>query len=220
MKNIEKQINKLIKEIEECADNVEKLKNEFGITYIREFEDFEHSDLKLKLNRSYTGCSAYFIEKEGAYDFFSDSNELDEELARIESKYTEEEKKDIYKEETEPYILNDREDFVHKYAVKTTELLFDSFKKLKEQAKFLINLLEKHKQKEFIKRVDAIEIEKIQAKKLITVKEFTEIYNRGAEWQRNRRGKIHNKLPFRQEKKGGKVLYNVEEVENWFVNNS
>lgn len=64
------------------------------------------------------------------------------------------------------------------------------------------------------------DIRRIQAKKYISVKEFTVIYGYSSEWKRNRRGKLYNRLPFRQEKKGGKILYNVEEVEIWFKNSS
>lgn len=65
-----------------------------------------------------------------------------------------------------------------------------------------------------------MQMKKIQAKKYISVKEFTEIYGKSSDWQRNRRGRIRNKLPFMQEKSGSNVMYKVEDVEVWFQNNS
>lgn len=73
-----------------------------------------------------------------------------------------------------------------------------------------------------VKEVIDIEMQmkKIQAKKYISVKEFTEIYGKSSDWQRNRRGRIRNKLPFMQEKSGSNVMYKVEDIEVWFQNNS
>lgn len=65
-----------------------------------------------------------------------------------------------------------------------------------------------------------MQMKKIQAKKYISVKEFTEIYGKSSDWQRNRRGRIRNKLPFMQEKSGSNVMYKVEDIEVWFQNNS
>lgn len=218
MEKIEKQINKLINEIEECAGTFEKLKNEYNVTYVKE-SDYEESALKLRLTSVVEAPPEYDLLKDYAYENFDDEDELNRELERIESEFVEKDKNKIQRFK-EHNVLNEKEDYVHSYTCKTTELLFSTFKKLKEQAKFLITLVDNNKQKELTRRVDAIEIEKIQAKKFITVKEFTEIYDRSSEWQRNRRNKIHNRLPFRQEKKGGKVLYEIEEVEIWFKNNS
>lgn len=71
---------------------------------------------------------------------------------------------------------------------------------------------------------EVLEIEKemtrLQAKKYITVKEFTEIYGKSADWQRNRRGRIRNRLPFMQEKLGSGIMYKVEDLEVWFQNNT
>lgn len=55
------------------------------------------------------------------------------------------------------------------------------------------------------------EIRKIQAKKFINVKEFTELYGLSSEWQRNRRNRIHNHLPYRQIQVGGRIMYKVED---------
>ena len=62
------------------------------------------------------------------------------------------------------------------------------------------------------------QMKKIQSKKNITVKEFTEIYNVSKTSQQNYRGRIHDPLPYHQKVEGGKITYNVEEVEKWFEN--
>lgn len=220
MENIEKQINKLIKEIEECADKFEILKMKYGVTYVRENE-CENSDLKLKLTSTVEAPPAYELDKEMAYMNYQESKEEDDDkrknlamaLGELELKYSEEEKNKIQRFEDD-FLLNDKEDYIHSYTVKTTELLFNTFEALKEQAKFLITLLEKTKQLKFKERVDAIEIKRIQAKNTITVKEFTIIFNRSDEWQRiQRRDK---KLPFIQKEKNDKIEYDVEEVKKWF----
>ena len=64
------------------------------------------------------------------------------------------------------------------------------------------------------------EIKRIQAKKYISVKEFTEIYGFGADWQRNRRSRIHNHLPYMQNTSNGKIMYKIVDVEIWFENNN
>jgi hypothetical protein len=69
---------------------------------------------------------------------------------------------------------------------------------------------------------EVLEIEKqmmkIQSKKNISVKEFAEIYNVSKTSQQNYRGRIHDPLPYHQKVEGGKIVYNVEEVERWFEN--
>lgn len=64
------------------------------------------------------------------------------------------------------------------------------------------------------------DIKIIRAKKYITVKEFTQIYSYSSDWQRNRRSRIHDHLPFIQIIRSGKITYDVEKVENWFENNT
>ena len=63
------------------------------------------------------------------------------------------------------------------------------------------------------------EIKKIQAKKYITVQEFSLIYNYSSSWQKNRRSRLHDRLPYRQNVRGGKITYEVKKVEIWFENN-
>lgn len=69
---------------------------------------------------------------------------------------------------------------------------------------------------------EVIEIEKqmkkIQSKKYITVKEFTDIYNTSKTSQQNYRGRMHDPLPYHQKVAGGKIVYVVDEVEKWFEN--
>jgi predicted transcriptional regulator with HTH domain len=62
------------------------------------------------------------------------------------------------------------------------------------------------------------EIKKIQAKENISVKEFTEKYGLGKTSQQNYRMRKDDPLPFHQITFGGKISYNVEEVEKWFQN--
>ena len=69
---------------------------------------------------------------------------------------------------------------------------------------------------------EVLEIEKqmtkLHAKKFLTVKEFAEKYNIGKTSQQNYRGRLHDPLPYHQKVLGGKITYNVQEVEEWFEN--
>jgi len=84
----------------------------------------------------------------------------------------------------------------------------------------LVKLNKLLKQEERYKEILEIEKQmiKIQSKKNISVKEFAEIYNVSKTSQQNYRGRIHNPLPYHQKVEGGKITYNVEEVEQWFDN--
>jgi len=59
---------------------------------------------------------------------------------------------------------------------------------------------------------------KIQAKKIISVREFTDIYGDSKTTQQNYRGRMHDPLPYEQKVEGGKVTYIVEKVEQWKAN--
>ncbi|RXJ98805.1 hypothetical protein CRU98_08550 [Arcobacter sp. CECT 8986] len=83
----------------------------------------------------------------------------------------------------------------------------------------LNNLLEEKEKYQEILEIEK-EMTKIQAKKIISVKEFTEIYGYSSDWQKNRRGRIHDHLPYVQTTRGGKITYNVRDVEIWFENNN
>lgn len=63
-------------------------------------------------------------------------------------------------------------------------------------------------------------ITKIQHKKLINVQEFTELYGFSSDWQKNRRGRLNDHLPYNQNMVNGKITYNIDEVEIWFKNNN
>ena len=84
----------------------------------------------------------------------------------------------------------------------------------------LVKLNKLLKQEERYKEILEIEKQmiKIQVKKNITVKEFAEIYNVSKTSQQNYRGRLDNPLPYHQKVEGGKIIYNVEEVEKWFEN--
>lgn len=62
------------------------------------------------------------------------------------------------------------------------------------------------------------EMRKIQTKNNITVKEFSEIYNISKTSQQNYRGRLYDPLPYHQKVAGGKIVYVVKEVEDWFDN--
>lgn len=67
-----------------------------------------------------------------------------------------------------------------------------------------------------------IEIEqqlaRLNSKKILTVKEFNDKYNIGKTSQQNYRQRLHDPLPYHQKVEGGKITYNVEEVERWLEN--
>lgn len=83
----------------------------------------------------------------------------------------------------------------------------------------LNNILEKEEQFQEVLEIEK-QMKKLQSKKYITVKEFTEIYGFSTDWQKNRRSRIHHHLPFRQTTNNGKITYEVSEVEIWFENNN
>jgi hypothetical protein len=64
------------------------------------------------------------------------------------------------------------------------------------------------------------DIEMIQKKKFINVKEFALIFNISNRTQANFRGRIHNSLPYIQTTRRGNITYQMEQVENWFKNHS
>jgi hypothetical protein len=62
------------------------------------------------------------------------------------------------------------------------------------------------------------EMVKLQSKKIITVKEFTELYSVSKTSQQNYRGRLNDPLPFKQRFTDGKITYEVEKVNEWFSN--
>ena len=83
----------------------------------------------------------------------------------------------------------------------------------------LNKLLDKQDQLEDINLL-AKNIKKIQAKDYIDAKEFKEIYGFSTDWQKNRRGRIHDPLPYRQESANKKITYVVSDINIWFENNN
>ena len=61
-------------------------------------------------------------------------------------------------------------------------------------------------------------IEMLQAKKNVTVKELAEIYNISKTSQQNYRARLYNPLPYHQKVEGGKITYIVDEIEKWLEN--
>ncbi len=61
---------------------------------------------------------------------------------------------------------------------------------------------------------------KLQSKKFITIKEFTELFGASKTSQQDYRGrrKDKNPLPYKQEKKDGRILYDMDEVRKWREN--
>ncbi len=99
----------------------------------------------------------------------------------------------------------------------------DTYQRLLKNYSDLIEVYDKlattkEEQKKFKKLEEKIDIEFAQKKKYITTKEFAEIYNMSSKIQYNRRGRLHNPLPYHQGVKDGKIVYVVEEVEKWFDN--
>jgi len=78
------------------------------------------------------------------------------------------------------------------------------------------NQLKKEAEKEILEVQK--QMAKIQAKKIISVREFTDIYGDSKTTQQNYRGRMHDPLPYEQKVEGGKVTYIVEKVEQWKAN--
>ena len=81
----------------------------------------------------------------------------------------------------------------------------------------LNKLLERPDQFEEVLEIEK-QMTKLNAKKVITVKEMTEIYNISKTSQQNYRGRLYDPLPFHQKVLGGKITYVVKEVEEWLEN--
>ena len=71
-----------------------------------------------------------------------------------------------------------------------------------------------------IQEINDIEVymAKIQSKKYITVKEFSEIYNVSVSSQQNYRGRLYDPLPYHQKVFRGNITYIVSEIEKWLEN--
>lgn len=69
---------------------------------------------------------------------------------------------------------------------------------------------------------EVLEIEKrmarLNSKKILTVKDLEEKYNISKSAQQQYRSRLYNSLPYHQKVIGGKITYNLEEVEKWLEN--
>jgi len=81
----------------------------------------------------------------------------------------------------------------------------------------LNNLLKKSDQFDEVLEIEK-NMKKIQSKKYITVKEFSEIYNISKTSQQDYRGRHNDPLPYHQKVMGGKITYIVKEIEQWLEN--
>jgi hypothetical protein len=66
----------------------------------------------------------------------------------------------------------------------------------------------------------AFKLQKTQLKKFISVDEFSEIFGYSKSSQQNFRSRLYNPIPFLQDKKKGKIIYDIEKVKLWLTNNS
>lgn len=64
------------------------------------------------------------------------------------------------------------------------------------------------------------QMKKIQAKRYITIAQFSEIYNISKTSQQNYRARINDPLPYIQTVSKGKITYDVEEVNKWLERNN
>ena len=72
-----------------------------------------------------------------------------------------------------------------------------------------------------VKKLLATNVENTSANqkdRYIDVKEFTKKYRYSAQWQKEKRGLVKNKLPYYQNIRGGKIRYKISEVDEWMAN--
>lgn len=93
----------------------------------------------------------------------------------------------------------------------------DTFNTLLDFALSILTIKENNKNKDYI-NLAKLRMEKIQTKKYITVKEFSDIYNISKTAQQNYRGRLNNPLPYHQIVENGNITYIVDEVEKWLEN--
>ena len=98
-----------------------------------------------------------------------------------------------------------------------TSINFYDFGIMKAKQKLLSRVVELNKLSDKpISKVEEIAV--MQAKRIITVKEFAEIYSISKTSQQNYRARLHDPLPYHQKVEGGKITYIVDEVEKWLEN--
>jgi len=173
------------------------------------------------------------------FDYQPTPEELDEEMASFHSAIEnwEEEGDSLYPEfqsvkEIEKFNkLSVSEKFeltLHFIKKKQSEEIFDL--EYENASDIDISKLEKKHKKQiddiYTKKYNIIptleeDIKKIQAKKYLSPKEMAEVYKAmSISSQETYRGRLRDKIPYKQIKKKGNITYSVIEVEEWMENNN
>ena len=142
------------------------------------------------------------LEKEEFDSFVDDLNEDSKKLIDIEPVF-------IYKGQ------RIRLDFIGKADRLFLNKAFEEIEKDRNE-KIDFDLLKKEAEQEVLEVQK--HMAKIQSKKFISVKEFSDKYGVGKTSQQDYRGRLRDPLPHHQKVRGGKITYIVEEVEQWFEN--
>lgn len=214
MEKIEKKIKELIKEIEHLAKRFDSI----GSFYSLRYEINELGENELTIDKT------EYIE-----DNIENIGKIEEGLSDLpivpELEFSDEDKEDLLSNDYDDGVYQSQEESLksindtwYNYSMETTDLLFDTFNRLKGYTYTLIDLLDKNLQKEYKDRLIKINIEYIQKKKYLNVNEFAEVYHMSKTQQQTRRGRLHDPLPYHQHVEGGKILYDVEEIEKWREN--
>lgn len=201
MKNIEKEVKQLIENLEKLSEDYSAINMKYGAYNERN----ENGDFELYLTEYELVQEQYIDNSENKSSFLEDLKSEFEDDVINEVKTS----------------LKDKSENWYGYAYDMSELLEKNFKILKQSVSNLINLLDAEKQQIYKKRLEAVvSLEKAQIKKYISVKEFTDIYGKSSDWQKNRRSRIRDRLPSIQTIENGKITYNVNDIELWFENNN
>ena len=139
------------------------------------------------------------LEKQEIESFLDDLNEDSKKLIDIEPAF-------VYKGQ------RIRLDFVGKADKLFLTKVFEEIEKNRNE-KIDFDLLKREAEQEVLEVQK--HMAKIQSKKFITIKEYTDIYGASKTSQQGYRGRRKNPLPYKQEVEGGKILYSIEEVEKW-----
>lgn len=124
---------------------------------------------------------------------------------------------------TEKQIINNPSFILNKQRLTLDFLSAGDVKHLKKVFKLVNNLLQSDNEEvvenfSLFKQSIKEEILKINSKVNITVKEFDIKYNMSKSSQQHYRSRLEDPLPYHQKKFRGKIVYVVEEVEQWFAN--
>ncbi len=104
-------------------------------------------------------------------------------------------------------LLHQHEEFVQEYTENPNNELFDKIGNLE---RILLAMVKN--------QTNNTKTVPISQKKLISVKEFENLYSIGEEAQRKLRKRMKDPLPYVQLMERGNVLYECKEVEKWFEN--